>query len=63
MNIEEVIIICGMQLVCRGTEAVGELEFGNDSDFAGQVRIPVCQECLDEVDRLTTLQDSGSLEQ
>jgi hypothetical protein len=53
-NIERIVIICGIQVACKGNEAVGEIEFGIDDDEDQNFRIPCCSECLN---RLNPVQD------
>lgn len=39
------IIICGMQVACRGNQAVGTMVF--ELDGTGPVEIPCCETCAD----------------
>lgn len=47
-NIDQIIMICGIQAACKGNEAVGEVEFEvSDEDTEPfDIKIPCCSECL-----------------
>ena len=49
-----IIQVCGLQVACKGNEAVGEIEF----DFEdGPVAIPSCNDCIEYIKSLV---DTGS---
>lgn len=72
-NIQEIIIICGVQEVCRGSRATGELTFQISDDAQewgapAEVAIPVCEECYQYLEQaqqkdLTQDEPSDSVEQ
>lgn len=45
-NVEKIVIICGVQFVCKGSEATGDVAFGED------ITIPCCYECYQELQRI-----------
>lgn len=47
-NIERIVMICGIQLACKGNEATGDVEFDlsdEDSSEEYNVKLPCCAEC------------------
>jgi len=47
MDLEGSIILCGMQVVCKGNEATGDMVLSLDGE---EYNIPCCQQCAEALE-------------